>query len=137
MAAHNLTRYPPDTPEKQKKLGAFFGKFPPPTTAGNVPAYVKAVKEKNPSLTKFGILGVSRESSLTTEIIRLGSKILLTDQFTSTAGAARSLLWPPRLTTARLELSPLFTLPWLTLLTPRVSMSPWLCWHQVTSPRRM
>jgi hypothetical protein len=56
----HATRYPPDTPEKKKHLGAFFGKFPPPATAGNVPAFVQAVKEKNPSLSKFGILGVRR-----------------------------------------------------------------------------
>lgn len=53
-----MIRYPPDTPEKKEKLGAFFGKFPPPATAGNVPAFVQAVKDKNPSLNKFGILGV-------------------------------------------------------------------------------
>ncbi|KHN94275.1 Dienelactone hydrolase family [Metarhizium album ARSEF 1941] len=49
--------YPPDTPEKEEKLGAFFGKFPPPATAAAVPAYVQAVKRQNASLTKFGIVG--------------------------------------------------------------------------------
>lgn len=49
--------YPPDNEEKKKKLGAFFGKFPPPNVAAKVPSYVQAVKEKNSTLTKFGILG--------------------------------------------------------------------------------
>lgn len=52
-------RYPPNTPEKKEKLGAFFGKFPPPATAANVPTYVQAVKQQYASLTKFGIVGVS------------------------------------------------------------------------------
>lgn len=49
--------YPPDTKEKEKELGEFFGRFPPPTVAGLLPDYVKAVKEKDASITKFGILG--------------------------------------------------------------------------------
>ncbi|KAG5947388.1 hypothetical protein E4U59_001211 [Claviceps monticola] len=49
--------YPPDTPEKKEKLGAFFGKFPPPDISGKVPSYIQAVKEKFPSLAKFGIVG--------------------------------------------------------------------------------
>ncbi|KAG6010439.1 hypothetical protein E4U21_006438 [Claviceps maximensis] len=49
--------YPPDTPEKEEKLGAFFGKFPPPEVAGKVPSYVQAVKDKFSSVTKFGIVG--------------------------------------------------------------------------------
>ncbi|PHH65216.1 hypothetical protein CDD81_3075 [Ophiocordyceps australis] len=49
--------YPPDTEEKQKKLGAFFQEFPPPKIASQVPDYAKAVKEKNPSLSKLGIVG--------------------------------------------------------------------------------
>lgn len=51
--------YPPNTKEKEEKLGAFFGKFPPPQVAAEVPGYVSAIKEKNSSLSKFGILGVS------------------------------------------------------------------------------
>ncbi|KAG6016616.1 hypothetical protein E4U43_003440 [Claviceps pusilla] len=49
--------YPPDTAEKKEKLGAFFGKFPPPEVASKVPSYVQAVKDKFSSLTKFGIVG--------------------------------------------------------------------------------
>ncbi|TWU75215.1 hypothetical protein ED733_005210 [Metarhizium rileyi] len=49
--------YPPKTPEQKEKLGAFFGEFPPPVVAANVPAFVQAVKEKNASLAKFGIVG--------------------------------------------------------------------------------
>ncbi|KID75397.1 Dienelactone hydrolase, partial [Metarhizium brunneum ARSEF 3297] len=49
--------YPPDTSEKKEKLGAFFGKFPPPATAAKLPTYVQAVKQQFASLTKFGIVG--------------------------------------------------------------------------------
>ncbi|KAH7316480.1 Alpha/Beta hydrolase protein [Stachybotrys elegans] len=49
--------FPPDTDEKKKQLGEFFGTFPPPKVAGQVPDFVTAVKEKNPSIEKFGILG--------------------------------------------------------------------------------
>ncbi|KAL7806322.1 Alpha/Beta hydrolase protein [Trichoderma gracile] len=49
--------YPPDTEEKQKALGAFFGEFPPPKIAGLVPAYVDAVKAHSPSVSKLAILG--------------------------------------------------------------------------------
>ncbi|KND89872.1 putative AIM2 family protein C30D10.14 [Tolypocladium ophioglossoides CBS 100239] len=50
--------YPPDTEEKHKKLGHFFSTFPPAKIAGYVPGYVKALEEKNPSLSKFGIMGM-------------------------------------------------------------------------------
>lgn len=53
-----VARYPPNTEEKQKKLGEFFGTYPPPKIAGLVPDYVKALKEKNSALSKFGIIGV-------------------------------------------------------------------------------
>ncbi|KAH6981925.1 Alpha/Beta hydrolase protein [Ilyonectria robusta] len=49
--------YPPDTEEKQKGLGNFFGTFPPPKIAGLVPDYVKAVQTKDSSIAKFGIIG--------------------------------------------------------------------------------
>ncbi|PHH87121.1 hypothetical protein CDD83_9282 [Cordyceps sp. RAO-2017] len=52
-----LWPYPPDSEEKQKKLGDFFGTYPPPKIAGYVPDYVRAVKDKNPSVSKMGILG--------------------------------------------------------------------------------
>lgn len=54
--------YPPDNEDKQKQLGEFFGKFPPPKVAGQVPDYVKALKERDSSITKFAILGVSSTS---------------------------------------------------------------------------
>lgn len=50
--------YPPDTEEKQKQLGAFFGTYPPPKVAGQVPGFVDAVKAKDSSISKFGIIGV-------------------------------------------------------------------------------
>jgi dienelactone hydrolase len=49
--------YPPDTEQKQKDLGNFFGKFPPPKIAGLVPDYVQAVRGTSPDIAKFGIIG--------------------------------------------------------------------------------
>ncbi|WDK17900.1 dienelactone hydrolase [Colletotrichum graminicola] len=49
--------FPPNTEEKQKNLGGFFQKFPPPKIAGLVPDYVKAVQSKFSSLESFGIIG--------------------------------------------------------------------------------
>jgi hypothetical protein len=51
-------RYPPDTEEKQKQLGEFFGTYPPPKVAGQVEGYVNAIKTASPSIEKFAILGV-------------------------------------------------------------------------------
>lgn len=51
-------RYPPDNEDKQKKLGAFFQKYPPQSVADKVPAYVNALKEKNPSIKSWAIIGV-------------------------------------------------------------------------------
>lgn len=59
VARADGVRYPPNTEEKKKNLGNFFGTFPPPKIAGYVPDYVKALKEKNPSVSKYGIIGVS------------------------------------------------------------------------------
>lgn len=49
--------YPPDTEEKQKKLGAWFGAHGPQTTAAELPEYLKAVQAKNPSIKSWGLLG--------------------------------------------------------------------------------
>ncbi|KAI0116589.1 Alpha/Beta hydrolase protein [Hypoxylon sp. NC0597] len=49
--------FPPDTPEKQKNLGAFFQKNPPPSVAAKVPDYVKAVQEKHPEIKSWAIIG--------------------------------------------------------------------------------
>jgi hypothetical protein len=51
--------YPPDNDDKKKQLGDFFGTYPPPKVAGQVPDYVKAVKDQDSSIEKFGIIGVS------------------------------------------------------------------------------
>jgi hypothetical protein len=53
-----LIRYPPNTEEKQKNLGAFFGRNPPPGVAEKLPAFVKALSAKNPSIKSWGIVGV-------------------------------------------------------------------------------
>lgn len=49
--------YPPDNDEKKKQLGDFFGTNPPPKVAGLMPDYVKAIKDSNTSISKFGVLG--------------------------------------------------------------------------------
>lgn len=49
--------YPPDNDDKKKQLNDFFGTYPPPKVAGQIPDYVKAVKEKDSSISKFAILG--------------------------------------------------------------------------------
>jgi hypothetical protein len=54
-----LIRYPPDTPEKQKTLGAFFGGIgAPPRAAERVSGIVKGIKEFNSNIKTFGIVGV-------------------------------------------------------------------------------
>ncbi|KFH46996.1 putative AIM2 family protein-like protein [Hapsidospora chrysogenum ATCC 11550] len=49
--------YPPDTDAKKKELGDFFTTYPPPKVAGLIPDYVNAIKAKDSSISKFGILG--------------------------------------------------------------------------------
>lgn len=49
--------YPPNTPEKQKNLGAFFGRNPPAGVAARLPEFVKALGAKNPSIETWGIVG--------------------------------------------------------------------------------
>jgi dienelactone hydrolase len=49
--------FPPDTEEKQKNLGGFFQKNPPPSVAAKVPDYLKAVSEKYPAIKTWSILG--------------------------------------------------------------------------------
>jgi hypothetical protein len=55
-------RYPPNTPEKQKNLHAFFGKNPPHGVAGKLPDYVKALGAKHLEIKSWGVLGVSNPS---------------------------------------------------------------------------
>ncbi|KAI1382978.1 Alpha/Beta hydrolase protein [Hypoxylon trugodes] len=51
--------FPPDTEEKQKGVGEFFGNPEnlPPTVAAKLPEYVKALQAANPSIKSWGILG--------------------------------------------------------------------------------
>lgn len=58
--------FPPDTKEKEEQLGNFFKKFPPPGIADKVPAYVKAVAEKNPEIKTWAILGYCWGGKVTT-----------------------------------------------------------------------
>ncbi|KAI0551449.1 hypothetical protein F4679DRAFT_539333 [Xylaria curta] len=53
----SLEWFPPDNEEKQKKLGAFFQKHPPPGVASETPGYVKALSEKYPEIKEWAILG--------------------------------------------------------------------------------
>ncbi|KAK1499752.1 dienelactone hydrolase [Colletotrichum tamarilloi] len=49
--------FPPDTEEKQKNLGGFFQKFPPPKIAEQTPDYVKAIQSKYSSIESFATIG--------------------------------------------------------------------------------
>ncbi|KAI0400929.1 hypothetical protein F4802DRAFT_464607 [Xylaria palmicola] len=53
----DLEWFPPNNEEKQKKLGGFFQKNPPPGVASQIPGYVKAVSEKYPEIKEWAILG--------------------------------------------------------------------------------
>lgn len=52
-------RYPPNTEEKQKDLGEWFGKNMPQGPAAALPGYIAALKAANPSITSWGLIGVS------------------------------------------------------------------------------
>ncbi|OJJ42369.1 hypothetical protein ASPZODRAFT_155298 [Penicilliopsis zonata CBS 506.65] len=49
--------YPPDTEEKQKNLGEWFGQHAPTTTADALPDYVRAVQAANPAIQSWGLIG--------------------------------------------------------------------------------
>ncbi|KAI0172876.1 Alpha/Beta hydrolase protein [Hypoxylon sp. FL1284] len=49
--------FPPNTEEKQKNLGGFFQKNPPPSVAAKVPGYVEAVSAKYPEIKSWAIMG--------------------------------------------------------------------------------
>ncbi|CAI7577815.1 unnamed protein product [Penicillium discolor] len=49
--------YPPNTEEKQKDLGEWFGKNMPQGTAAALPGYIAALKAANPSITSWGLIG--------------------------------------------------------------------------------
>ncbi|OIW31332.1 alpha/beta-hydrolase [Coniochaeta ligniaria NRRL 30616] len=49
--------YPPTDDDKQKKLGAWFGKHAPQAAAEEVVKFVKTLQEKNPGIKSWGIVG--------------------------------------------------------------------------------
>lgn len=53
----DLAWFPPDTEEKQKNLGGFFQKNPPPGVASQLPGYVKALSETYPQIKEWAIIG--------------------------------------------------------------------------------
>ncbi|KAI1185246.1 alpha/beta-hydrolase [Nemania serpens] len=52
-----LSWLPPDTEEKQKNLGDFFQRFPPPVIASLLPGYVKSLSEKYPEIKEWAVIG--------------------------------------------------------------------------------
>ncbi|KAK3363475.1 Alpha/Beta hydrolase protein [Lasiosphaeria hispida] len=52
-----IDMYPPNTPEKQKFLGDFFGKHSPQSVAAKLPGFVKSLGAKYPSVKSWGVLG--------------------------------------------------------------------------------
>ncbi|KAI3397814.1 hypothetical protein diail_10347 [Diaporthe ilicicola] len=49
--------FPPDTEEKQQKVGAFFGKNSPPSFVPKAHSTVKAAQEKYPNIKEWGVVG--------------------------------------------------------------------------------
>ncbi|EGD94076.1 dienelactone hydrolase [Trichophyton tonsurans CBS 112818] len=49
--------YPPDTEQKQKDLGAWFGNNAPHGVADALPGYVEALKAANPSIESWALIG--------------------------------------------------------------------------------
>lgn len=54
--------YPPTDDDKQKKIGAWFGKHGPQPAAEEVRKYVEVLKRENPEIKSWGILGVCTTS---------------------------------------------------------------------------
>jgi len=50
--------YPPTDEDKKKKLGAWFGKHSPQEAAGELVKFVNELKESNPGIKSWGIIGV-------------------------------------------------------------------------------
>jgi dienelactone hydrolase len=50
--------YPPTDEDKQKKVGAWFGKHSPQEAAGELVKFVQELKEKNPGIKSWGVIGV-------------------------------------------------------------------------------
>lgn len=76
-------RYPPNTEEKQRDLGEWFGKDMPQGPAAALSSYIAALKAANPSITSWGLIGVSWLSFTLCQ--------LLNADWNSTAGEARLL----------------------------------------------
>lgn len=55
----DISWYPPDNEDKQKKLGDFFGKNPPSGAADAMPLFANAIKQSNAKINRFALLGVS------------------------------------------------------------------------------
>lgn len=55
----HLIRYPPDTPEKQQNLWAWLAANDPNAVAAKLPAFINSLKATYPSITKWGLIGVS------------------------------------------------------------------------------
>jgi hypothetical protein len=59
LTTNRGNRYPPDTEQKQKDLGEWFGKNMPQGPAAKLPEYVATLRAANPSITSWGLIGVS------------------------------------------------------------------------------
>ncbi|KAI9757026.1 MAG: hypothetical protein M1835_000684 [Candelina submexicana] len=54
----DVSWYPPDTPEKKEKMGAFFsGIAAPPKTVERVPKIVKAIENQYSAIESWGVVG--------------------------------------------------------------------------------
>ena len=59
-------RFPPDTEEKQKNVGAFFSNpdNAPQAIAAALPELVKTFQAANPSIKSWGLIGVSSQMTV-------------------------------------------------------------------------
>ena len=61
-----ISWYPPDTKEKEEKLGKFFQTTAaPPKALERIPKILEEIKKSNPNIKEFGIMGVSGTSLYT------------------------------------------------------------------------
>jgi len=55
-----ISWYPPDSKEKEEKLGKFFQTTAaPPKALERIPKILEDIKKNNPNIKEFGIMGVS------------------------------------------------------------------------------
>lgn len=70
----DLSWFPPNDKEKEKKLGDFFSHNPPQQVAKGLPDKIQVMHKKYPSIEKWAILGFCWGGKITTLSLQEGSK---------------------------------------------------------------